>query len=197
MATGNILYARCSIKGVRPILFHKFGPEALPLEKQERTGVAGNDPTEWRKTYSATADGQLFVDVSYIFGSIRDGAKNVKKGRGSIMSVVASTLQVLDDRILIDRFVPAEPDTDSTKPVFIDVRGVRNPATKGRNVRYRLAASTGWLASFTLMWDRTIVARDQMRECLVFAGQLSGLGDGRSIGFGRFEVETFDVSDKP
>jgi len=43
--------AKVSVVGTRPMLFHKFGPEALPLEKQEKVGVAGNDPSEWRKIY--------------------------------------------------------------------------------------------------------------------------------------------------
>jgi len=37
----NILQAKVRIKGTRPLFWHKFGPDALPLEKQERTGVAG------------------------------------------------------------------------------------------------------------------------------------------------------------
>lgn len=56
MAT-NIVTAEVSIVGTRPFLFHKFGPEALPLEKQERSGVAGNNPDEWRKTFWYTKMG--------------------------------------------------------------------------------------------------------------------------------------------
>jgi len=40
------MIAEVSIEGLRPLLFHVFGPEALPLEKQERTDVTGNDPEE-------------------------------------------------------------------------------------------------------------------------------------------------------
>lgn len=43
---GNILNATVSIKGIRPLLWHAFGPDAIPLEKREKTGVAGNDPEE-------------------------------------------------------------------------------------------------------------------------------------------------------
>ena len=39
MAT-NIMQAKVKIKGVRPLLWHHFGPDALPLERQEKTGVA-------------------------------------------------------------------------------------------------------------------------------------------------------------
>lgn len=44
---------------------------------------------------------------------------------------------------------------------------------------------SGWLASFTLCWDKTIVSREQMRAVLQDAGTLVGFADGRSVGYGR------------
>jgi hypothetical protein len=170
-----------------------FGPEALPLEKGERTGVAGNDPEEWKRTCMVTPDGQLYVRGTYVFGMLRDAARHTRKGKGSIQAMVAATLQIEEDRILLDRFLPKEgPSTDMTQLVYIDVTGVRNPSTKARNVRYRLAASPGWNVQFTILWDRTIVSREQMRAVLTDAGTLVGLADGRSVGYGRFEVLKFE-----
>ena len=202
----NILRAKVSIVGTRVLLIHKFGPEALPLEKQEMSGVPGNNPDEWRKTMMLTKDGQLYVDPSYMFSSIRDGAKYTKRGRGTIQSNVAATLQVADDRVLIDRWIPGFPNgsicdpasmemppTDDSELVYLDVRGIRNPSTKSRNVRYRLACSKGWRCSFTIEWDRTIVDRNQMQAVLIDAGKLSGIGDGRSIGYGRYMVAAFEI----
>lgn len=63
--SNNIVTAKVSIVGTRPMLFHKFGPDALPLEKQEKVGVAGNDPSEWRKTVMVTRAGQLFLEPAY------------------------------------------------------------------------------------------------------------------------------------
>lgn len=201
----NIVKARVSIKGVRPLLLHHFGPDALPLEKQEKDGVAGNSPNEWRKTALITKEGQLYLKPSYAFATIRDAARHTKKGKGSIQSAVAATLQVIDDRILLDRFMPDFPNghafdistadappTDSDLPVYLDVQGVRNPSTKSRNIRYRVAASAGWSCNFTILWDKTIVDRNQMRAVLNDAGVLVGIADGRSIGYGRFTVEAFE-----
>lgn len=191
---GNRLTAHIAIKGIRPLLWHAFGPEAIPLEKGEKTGVAGNDPEEWRRTVLMTKDRQLYIPNTYAFGCLRDGAKHTKKGRGSIQNNVAATLQVLEDRILVDRFLPEEPiPTDSDELVYLDVRSARNPSTRARNVRYRVAASPGWCAEFTITWDKTIVSRNEMNAVLLDAGQLCGLGDGRTIGMGRFTVERFDV----
>lgn len=200
----NMIKAKVSIRGVRPLLIHHFGPDALPLEKQEKDGVAGNSPNEWRKTALVTKEGQLYLKPAYAFATIRDAARHTKKGKGSIQAAVAATLQVLDDKILLDRHFPGFPNghafdintvepppTDADLPVYLDVQGVRNPSTKSRNIRYRLAASSGWSCSFTVLFDKTVVDRNTMQSVLNDAGTLVGIADGRSIGFGRFTVEGF------
>ncbi|MDQ2733049.1 MAG: hypothetical protein M3Y56_15450 [Armatimonadota bacterium] len=193
----NIICAEITIVGKRALLWHAFGPDALPLEKQERTGVAGNDPEEWRKTVLMSSARQLYVDPSYIFGCLRDAAKYTRKGKGSIQTAVCATLQVEGDRVYLNRFLPEEPiPTDPELPVYMDVRSVRNPSTKGRNIRYRVAASAGWVLKFTILWDKTIVSRGEIESVCNDAGQLVGVGDGRSIGFGRFSVESFRVTEQ-
>ena len=192
---GNLVRARVTIRGTRPLLQHAFGPESIPLEAQERTGKAGNDPEEWRKTKMVTKDGRLYLRSTNVFGCLRDASKYTKAGKSSIQSKMTATLQVEESVVLLNRSVPAEgdpPTMDMEAPVYIDVAGVRNPSTKGRNVRYRLAASPGWECVFTLLWDRTIVSRDQMRAVLNDAAVLVGIGDGRSLGKGRFTVVAFE-----
>lgn len=203
---GNIVNAKVTIKGVRPLFWNAFGPDSMPLEKQERTGVAGNDPEEWRKGTLATKDGQMYCEPSYIFGCLREAAKYTKKGKGSIQGPLSATLQVASDRLLIDRYFPGfpnghnldlktanPPERDSELPVYLDVRGAVNPSTKGRNVRYRVAASPGWTTTFELMWDKTIVSRSEMEAILIDAGRLVGIGNARKIGMGRFTVESFEI----
>lgn len=205
---GNMITAHIVIRGTRPFWQHKFGPEALPLEKQERTGVAGNDPVEWRKTCSVTKDGQLYFDGSYIFGALKEAGKYTKSGKASVQSKLVATVQVATDRVLLDRYFPGfpnghafdvntvEPPTlDVDAPVYLDIRGVVNPSTKGRNVRYRLAASAGWQTEFDILWDKTIVSRGEMEAVVRDAGKLVGVGNGRKIGMGRFDMVSFDVSD--
>lgn len=191
---GNTLRATVTIRGTRPLWWHHFGPDAIPLEKQERTGVAGNDPEEWRRTVQMNADRQLFVDGANIFRMCRDGAKYTKKGKGSIQVAMSATLQIADDQVFIDQYVPPEPiPLERTEPVYLDIRSVVNPNTKSRNVRYRIAAAAGWTATFHLLWDKTIVSRGEMEAVLRDAGQLIGLGNGRTIGMGRFDVLDCEV----
>ena len=197
MATGNIVTASVSIRGLRPILWHAFGPDAIPLEtRKERTGVAGNDPEEWKKTVLVTKEGQLYVKPTYVFGMLREAAKYTKEGRASLQVKASATLQVLEDKVLVkDRFLPDPIPVDTDEPVYLDITSVRNPATKARNVRYRVAASKGWELDFNIQFDRTIVSTVQMQSICNDAGALVGLADGRSIGFGRFEVVNFTISD--
>lgn len=193
---GNILQATVEIKGTRPLLWHRFGPDAIPLEKREKTGVAGNDPEEWKRSYLATASGQLYLEPTYIFGCIRDGAKYTSRKRGTLQPFVAATLQVLDDRVLTDRYMPDPLLPDLDAPVYLDIRSVKNPATRARNVRYRVAAGSGWRIAFRLLWDKTIVSRGELEAAVIDAGRLVGLGDGRAIGFGRFDLVNFNAQEQ-
>lgn len=193
-----VLKATINIVGIRPILFHRFSVDSISLENRERSGKAGNDPNEWKRTVLMTEENQLFVDSTYIFGCLRDGGKYIKSGRGSIQPKIASTLTVIDEIILLDRFVPSPDKLTQEKgdPVYLDIRSVKNPNTKGRNIRYRIAASPGWRTSFKIAWENTIVSREEMEAAMRSAGAFVGLGDGRNIGFGRFEVEQFEIEEE-
>lgn len=196
MATGNMIQAEVTIRGTRPFLWHAFGPDSIPLEKAEKTGVAGNCPDEWKKTVRRTKDGQLFATPEQVFGTLVNAAKYTKERRGSIQSNVQATLQVTDMVVLMDRWLKDDnPPADYEQPVYLDIRSVVNPSTKGRNVRYRIAASAGWALTFHLLWDKTVVSRTQMEAVCIDGGKLVGIGSGRRIGMGRFEVIGFQVSE--
>jgi hypothetical protein len=68
--------------------------------------------------------------------------------------------------------MPEEITQDNNESVYLDVRSVRNPTTKGRNVRYRVALSSGWKTEFEVIWENTLVASQQLeayymtQECL-------------------------------
>lgn len=188
----NISRIRVTIVGTRPLLQHAFTEESIALEKQEKEGVAGRNPDEWKKTCMVSKKGELYVEGTYFFSAIRDAARFTKAGRGTMQSTVAATLQVEEMTVPLGRKLPKTPTRDKSAPVYIDVRGVRNPTTKARNVRYRLACSPGWKAVFTIVFDKTMVTREVMRAIVEDASRFTGLGDGRSIGFGRFQVTKWE-----
>jgi hypothetical protein len=205
----SIVAANIAIKGIKTLAIHHFGVNALPLEKQEKTGVAGNDPEEWKRTVLLTKQRELYLPPTYFFGSLKEGGRHVKKGRGSILYDMAATLQIKDDMVKIH--YEGEPVVLSESPDVIDAYsvpfdelpvcyveriGVKNPSTKARNIRYRVAVKPGWEMNFSILWDPTIVARTQMKQAIEAAGQLVGIADGRgSIGYGRYAVTAFEVFD--
>jgi hypothetical protein len=86
--------------------------------------------------------------------------------------------------------------TEELPVSYVERIGVRNPSTKSRNIRYRVAVKPGWEMCLTIMFDPTIVARTQMQQALNSAGQLVGIADGRgSIGYGRYNVTQFEILD--
>src|SRR5215468_6756520 len=103
---GNMLSATITICGVRPLLWHRFGADAIPLTKQEKTGVAGNDPEEWRRSVLVTSENQLYLDPTAVFGCLRDAARFTPRKRGTLQPLLSATLQVCDERVLIDRYLP-------------------------------------------------------------------------------------------
>lgn len=193
---GNQLQAEVVIRGIRPLLWNHLQPSESFGKRRERGGTAGNDPTEWQRNVLITDDRQLYLLPTHIFGCLRDAAKYTKRGRSSLISPIASTLQVQERRILVNRYLPEEPvraSEEIEQEVYIFMSVVKNLATRGRNIRYRVAAAPGWQCAFTLLWDRTIVSRQEMAAVTIDAGKLVGLADGRSIGYGRFEVMRFDI----
>ena len=63
-----LVTAAVAIRGTRPLLWHRFGNDAIPLEKKPKQGVAGNNPEEWRSTVLKTSQQQLYLEPTYIFG---------------------------------------------------------------------------------------------------------------------------------
>lgn len=186
------------IEGIKPILFHAFREEALD-KKKTKSGSTGNNPEEWKTTVIMDEDRKLYLPASYLFAPIKEAGKYTKIGRGSIVKHVAATLEVLTERIyLIGRSVPSDAEVVELKnatsmPVYLDVRSVVNPMTKGRNLRYRIACSPGWQCEFMITWDDSVLSASQMEQLIKDAGIMCGSGCGRAIGFGRFKVLEFKI----
>lgn len=190
---------RVLIRGTRDILFCRFNVEAITSqERKVKTGTAGNNPEEWRNGVIVdSTNNRLYLPNNYLFSCIKAGAKYVKVGRGSIMGPVTATLQIITEKAYLNRSMPDEwekiktedfPRADSGADVYLDIRGVKNPNTNGRNIRYRIACRPGWEVSFDFMFDNTIVNEDKMMQAIEDAGNLVGIADGLAIGMGRFEV---------
>jgi hypothetical protein len=187
--------SRITVKGTKPILFHTFPIDTLSTGKT-RSGSVGKDEEEWKSTVLMTGNRQLYVMGCYLTGAIKSAGKLIKVGKSNMMKKIESCLECLDQVVLLeDLFVPEESllTKSALDPVYIDVRSVVNPSTKGRNLRYRVAAKAGWKLSSVIEWDDSLVSKENMKECVTNAGLYEGIGDGRRIGFGRFTLISFEI----
>lgn len=189
------------IQGTRALIFHRFNVDVITQPtRKEKTGSAGNNPEEWRTSFFMTDDRQLYLPRDYFFACIKGGAKYVKVGRGSIAPALTATLQVMTDKVLLDRYMPENWEkietkdftTNESSPVYLDIRAVINPNTKSRNVRYRIACAEKWTCAFDVKFDSSIVSVKNVEQAITDAGALVGLADGRPMGYGRFELLAFD-----
>jgi hypothetical protein len=195
--------ATFTIKGLKPFLFHKFNIEAVTNTKKPKEGSSGNNPSEWKDTVF-TEGRRLYIPSFYMQTAITAGGKFVKIGRGTVSKQICSALNILDERLYFNRELPKPIEdmtaedlgTDSSKPIYIDIRGVSNPNTKGKNIRYRVALNPGWELTANIEWDDTIISTDQMKASIEALGKLVGLSNGRTIGYGRFEVKEFILHSK-
>jgi len=188
--------------GNRPILFHAFKIEQISSLSKIKSGSAGNDPEEW-KTTVLEKNGQLYLPGSYWSSCLKEASKYTKAGRGTIQKSFISCSIVLDEYTFLDRHLPegwekmsaSEMEKDASKPVYLDIRGVMNPNSKGRNVRYRIACSPGWKTCFSFSFDDSIISKAQIKKLCEDAGKMVGIGDGRVLGYGRFNIENSNISD--
>jgi hypothetical protein len=189
---------KVGFKGIKPLLYHCFSIEALAIGRKEIMGTAGNNPDEWKRTVKVTENGQFYLPFSYPFSCAINGSKMLRKGKGTYQKDVSSTLDVLDEKILLNRFMPQNIMGNTEKDdVYIDVRGVNNKNSKGsKNIRYRVCLNPGWEGEFSIKFDNTIVGIELMEQILIDGGKFSGFGDGRSIGFGKFVITKFEVGGK-
>ena|SRR5271156_2202028 len=192
--------AEFKIIGTKPYLYHKFNVECITNTKKPKEGNAGNNPNEW-KDGIWEENKKLFIPDFYLFSCIVKGGKYIKVGRGTISKNLAGVLEICEPRFYINRELPKPLDelsiedigTDSSKDIYVDIRMVANPNTKGRNVRYRLALSPGWETKIVISWDGSVFSKDQIFNAVEAAGKWEGCGDGRAIGYSRFKVEDFEV----
>ena len=77
----NIVRARVTVRGTRPLLQHAFGPESIALEKGEKTGVAGNDPEELNKVVANIVS---VLSDNIVVTNVKDSGNFYKTGLSSL-----------------------------------------------------------------------------------------------------------------
>lgn len=194
---------KAKIRGIKPLIFHKFNIEVLTMERKPKEGTTGNNPEEW-KTSFFHENNNLYIPDTYMFASLKNGSVNTKLGRGTIQKTWISGVIVETDKIFLNRKIWDNWEnteinsvpTDTNCEVFVNVCMVSNPNTKGKNIRYRLAVSKGWECEFTLDVDEILLSSSQVKKVIEDTGKLQGIADGRTLGYGRFELLEYEFLKK-
>jgi len=179
-----------NISSISPMLHHgvhSVGMDETTVKKKKGGNALLGDPEEWRKTIYYDEKIGVYLPAVCIEGSIIEAAKQFKSGRGTLTKYVRGGLFTTDDFL---SFLVNKKTIFNLDDVEIDKRSVKNPSTKGRNMRYR-AIFRQWESCF----DIEITADDyidgpMLLEMLKYAGKFIGVGDFRPR-FGRFEVTAF------
>jgi hypothetical protein len=176
------------IKGLPPgMLMHKFNNEVLePGPKPAGAQSLANTPIEKDLEICEfhahrNIEGKLAIPSLNLYRALVIGAGFVKasKGRGTLSKYVAACIAVTPSYLIID---PQEYEVSRMAAV--------NPNTKGRIITIR-PLFPEWSLEFTIAWDKGLLDEIQIKECIIQAGKLAGLGPYRPAKkgpYGRFEI---------
>jgi hypothetical protein len=178
---------KVEIRGITPLLVHKFGEHAEIGKKTRRIEVNDKDPREEaRRVAYIASDGTYFFSAFAIPNAMGSaGSSHKTKGsRKSLRFVVPSAVRMETDTVTILN------GSGPAKDFEVDARPVTIPATKGRVMRYR-PRFNAWGARFILHVDDELLSPEMAHQLLNEAGQSIGIGDFRPEKrgpFGRFRV---------
>lgn len=179
------------IRGITPLLIHRFGEEAEQAKQTRRVKVdAPNDPREEaRKVAYIAEDGTFYFSALAIPRAMGEAGANhkVRGSRRSLRFVVPSAVRMTSDRITILNGTGPAPDFE------VDARPVTIPATKGRVMRFRPRFDC-WGARFDLVINDDLLAVETAHQLLGEAGTTVGIGDFRPEKrgpFGTFRITHF------
>lgn len=192
-----------SIKGVSPILQHRFAPDILEnlLEGATKKTVTKDYSTEWLTTLYSTTDGYLYQPGAHIEGAlVKAAARFSAKGTGgggkrTYKDPVRAYVSVQPEQVI--HFWCNEPVATPSETLLhnpqqhLEVSIMRVTVNRAAVARLRLQINEGWELNFRLHVIEDLQP-NVLRDILIEAGRAVGIGDFRPK-YGRFEVAAFDV----
>lgn len=179
------------IRGVTPLLIHRFGEQAEQASKTRRIEAKVRDPREEAtKAAYVAKDGTFYFSAFSIPNAMGSAGTNHKATgtRKTLRFVVPSAVRMTTDAItILNGEGPA-------KTFEVDSRPVTIPSTKGRIMRHRPRWDV-WGATFEIELDADVLSPEMAHQLLNEAGQSIGIGDFRPEKrgpFGRFRVVSFE-----
>lgn len=178
------------IRGITPLLIHKFNEDAEQAKKTRRIEATQRDPREEAKKNAYIANDGTFYFNAFSIPSCMGSAGSNHKARGTrktLRFVVPSAVRMESDTVTILNGKGVAKDFE------VDSRPVTIPATKGRIMRHRPRFDQ-WGAKFVMFVNDDLLSVEMAHQLLNEAGMSIGIGDFRPEKrgpFGTFRVTEF------
>ena len=181
------------IRGIQPLLMHRFGEDAETSSSGKARGVVQNRGTpreQAEKVAYRHPDGTFYISAFAIPNAMGAAGTNYKMpgSRKSMRFIVPSAIRIFEPTITVMN--GSGPATDYE----VDSRPVTIPATKGRVMRHRPRFDC-WGLKFSIGVDDTLMNVEDAHMLLEQSGLSIGIGDFRPEKrgpFGTFRVTRFE-----
>lgn len=173
-----------AIKGISPILFHRFSEEKLTNVKKKSgdSKLTEEEKKERAKEYLYyDSKKKICSPSSHIEGTMVKAASEIK--------LSGSGKKTYKDLIKATCFVFPEYIPHKNQKWEVDSRSVVNPSTGGRSMCYRPRLDD-WELNFELQINDDRADEHAIKQILEIAGLQRGIGAYRPR-FGRFEITKF------
>jgi len=181
------------IKSICAMLHH--GSQAVGMDKPQTKKKGGQalmgDAEEWKKTIYYNPEVGVYLPAMVFEGCLKNAAKQFKiTGRATATKYVESGFFCIDEYLSF--LVDGKPiKTLDDERIHIDKRSVKNPSTRGRNMRYR-AKFDNWESKFkAIVTADDYIKHDLLEGIIEYAGNYIGVGDYRPR-FGRFKLVSLE-----
>jgi hypothetical protein len=182
-----------TIRGLSPLLQHRFGDAAMADDStRAQLVVRGTPREEAEKVVYRDSGNACYFPGQAIARLLREagGGHKLRGSRKAVKWIVPAAVIVPADEIhILD-------ETGKPYETFeVDSRPVTIPATKGRIMRHR-PRWDAWQARFSLECDDTVLPVELIHQLLEEGGRRQGIGDYRPEKggpFGRFEILVWEI----
>ena len=185
---------KIKLTGTSPLIVHgdRLANPLDPLKKEIATYTAKRKKTDeaWAVIFRLEWEGALYFKESVgpvmpgmcLKAMLRSAAKLSKMGRH-----IQRGVMILETEVPIEYDGPRELERMWKAERFADIRSV---VVKGSRVMRCRPIFHEWTVSFSVLVNADILNPDEVVQFFRTAGQIEGLCENRTNGYGRFEVES-------
>jgi hypothetical protein len=187
IAFGEPYTVSVALRGVCPILFHRWSNESVAAKSAAKKNSAAKKTDDVDSYVYRTTDGEIAIPGAYLKGAIA-GPQGAAKFRQDPRSSRKSALDLYKAGIIVLTDLASLGTSDWD---YLDERRVT--VQRSGITRVRPAMLAGWEAAFEIMVQTPeYIDRADLADVISQAGRLVGLADFRPT-YGRFEVVAFNI----